>query len=360
MRAKKGYVFMRIGMLALVLVAASAVVLIFANTLNSWVLGGLIGGLAALLISIPISLVIFSSLARRHDERLYAQMVAQEEAAMEGADNYEYAEVYETEAYVMPGEDEEYEEYYDEDAYYEDRYRRYENPRLDRAAEVRRLPAPGQRQEYYAQDYRRTTRDLAQQPLQERTQAVRSQQPRQNNRQTGHQRQARTPQTTRSLRSMQHAAALRAAMREAEQEHVENSGFTVAPRRAPTPRRLPSQEAMQRRPTTSGNLNGDSINAYQHGRGADPRTDAVQTDQLSGYNATMRQNPETGKIMRNPQLGEVYDPSESWADSLNTPIVRRAPYLYEDDALHEHFAQQVEKPIARRASRYLQPLEEEE
>src|SRR5450759_579989 len=70
---------MRVAALALVLIIASAVVLIFANTLNSWVLGGLIGGLAALLISIPISLIIFATLARRQDERLYAQMLLQQE-----------------------------------------------------------------------------------------------------------------------------------------------------------------------------------------------------------------------------------------------------------------------------------------
>src|SRR5579883_2741446 len=52
---------------ALVLIVGAAVVLWYANTLNSWVLGGLIGGLAALLISIPISLTLFSYLSRRHD-----------------------------------------------------------------------------------------------------------------------------------------------------------------------------------------------------------------------------------------------------------------------------------------------------
>src|SRR5690242_168278 len=58
---------------ALVLIAGAAVVLWYANTLNSWVLGGLIGGLAALLLSIPISLMLFSYLSRRHDERLKAE-----------------------------------------------------------------------------------------------------------------------------------------------------------------------------------------------------------------------------------------------------------------------------------------------
>src|SRR5579883_626713 len=53
---------------ALVLIVGAAVVLWYANTLNSWVLGGLIGGLAALLISIPISLTLFSYLSHRHED----------------------------------------------------------------------------------------------------------------------------------------------------------------------------------------------------------------------------------------------------------------------------------------------------
>jgi hypothetical protein len=54
--------------LALVLIAGAAVVLWFGNRLNSWVLGGLIGGLASLLLSIPISLALFAYFTRQHDE----------------------------------------------------------------------------------------------------------------------------------------------------------------------------------------------------------------------------------------------------------------------------------------------------
>ncbi|RAQ95061.1 hypothetical protein [Thermogemmatispora tikiterensis] len=67
---------MRAAAVAFVLVAAAAVVLWFGNTLNSWVLGGLIGGLAALLLSIPISLSLFSFLSRRHDEYFRAELQA--------------------------------------------------------------------------------------------------------------------------------------------------------------------------------------------------------------------------------------------------------------------------------------------
>ena len=54
---------MKAAALAFVLLIGAAIVLAFANTLNSWVLGGLIGGLAALLLSIPISLALFTVMA---------------------------------------------------------------------------------------------------------------------------------------------------------------------------------------------------------------------------------------------------------------------------------------------------------
>jgi hypothetical protein len=52
--------------IALAIIVGSAVVLWFANSLNSLVLGSLIGGLAGLLLSIPISLTMLSYLSRRH------------------------------------------------------------------------------------------------------------------------------------------------------------------------------------------------------------------------------------------------------------------------------------------------------
>src|SRR2546430_17559192 len=80
---------------ALVLIAGAAVVLWYGNTLNSWVVGGLIGGLAALLLSIPISLSLFSFLSRRHDERLRASAPLarrfEAEWAAEEVDEYEYS-----------------------------------------------------------------------------------------------------------------------------------------------------------------------------------------------------------------------------------------------------------------------------
>src|SRR5438094_10630512 len=98
---------MRAAAVALVLIVGAAVVLWYGNTLNSLVLGGLIGGLAALLVSIPISLTLFSYLSRRHDEQLKAE--AQEEMALAQLEAYDYAEpspeVYEAEGYMLSAEE---------------------------------------------------------------------------------------------------------------------------------------------------------------------------------------------------------------------------------------------------------------
>src|SRR5437764_14769995 len=80
---------MRVAPVALVVIVGAAVILWYGNTLNSLVLGGLIGGLAALLLSIPISLMVFSYFSRRHDEQLRAE--AQEEMAL--AQLYDYPQV---------------------------------------------------------------------------------------------------------------------------------------------------------------------------------------------------------------------------------------------------------------------------
>jgi hypothetical protein len=65
---------------ALVLIVGAAVILWYGNTLNSWVVGGLVGGFSALLLSIPISLVLFSYFSHHYrpsqqDEVLDDEMV---------------------------------------------------------------------------------------------------------------------------------------------------------------------------------------------------------------------------------------------------------------------------------------------
>lgn len=372
---------MRVAALALVLIIASAVVLIFANTLNSWVLGGLIGGLAALLISIPISLIMFATLARRQDERLYAQMLLQQEEDLayyqqeydEDDGHYEYDEygrVYEAEAY-LPAEENE-----------------YERARGRRPQEIRSLPAAGQS---YAsssaratakqralsntqnaapmQTSRKPTRELA--PDRERNERSREVATSRQTQQTGHQHTARTPNTTRSLRSQQQAAARRVAQQEAAQVSQGPEQISTGPMRRPaTTRHLPPQSIQLNRSRLQEEIGkkstGDERQSLSDShRGAkrpskadDVRSPETQTDQLRGrssYPTTgpIRLNPETGQITRKPQLDEQYSGGEAITGNLRTPLVRRAPYLYEDDPLREEFSQQIDKPITRRASRYL-------
>src|SRR5579864_8555040 len=96
---------MRTAAVALVLIVGAAVVLWFGNMVNSWVLGGLIGGLAALLLSIPITLTLFSFLSRRHDQRYGTIEPEVEEMTLAQAYGYgdgeeeSYTEVMEADVY---------------------------------------------------------------------------------------------------------------------------------------------------------------------------------------------------------------------------------------------------------------------
>src|SRR5581483_3473051 len=96
---------MRVAAVALVLIVGAAVVLAFANTLNSWVLGGLLGGLAAILISIPISLTLFTLFARRHDARHGTIEPAFEEEPQFADEFYDESVVYEADGYALPLQD---------------------------------------------------------------------------------------------------------------------------------------------------------------------------------------------------------------------------------------------------------------
>jgi len=117
---------MRAAAAAIVFILGAAVILVFANSLNSWVLGGLIGGLAALLISIPISVMLFTILSRRHDLKLQTLHQELSEMGYVDLDENGYEEVYEADAYVLSDE-----EYYNQTV----------NRRM---ADVRALPAAGQ------------------------------------------------------------------------------------------------------------------------------------------------------------------------------------------------------------------------
>jgi hypothetical protein len=56
-----------------------------------------------------------------------------------------------------------------------------------------------------------------------------------------------------------------------------------------------------------------------------------------------------------------HDP-ERLSGNLRNPLVRRAPYLYDDDPLNEEFARQLDndQPITRRSSLYEHYRDDEE
>jgi hypothetical protein len=53
-------------------------------------------------------------------------------------------------------------------------------------------------------------------------------------------------------------------------------------------------------------------------------------------------------------LGQSNRKADAMTGNLTSPMVRRAPYLYEDDPLRQELVQQIdEEPMVRRSSRYL-------
>jgi hypothetical protein len=364
---------MRAAAVAIVFIFGAAVILVFANSLNSWVLGGLIGGLAALLISIPISVMLFTFLSRHHDLKLQAIHQELGEMGYVDLDENGYEELYETDAYVLS--DEEY-------------YNQAENRRM---ADVRALPAAGQSQATAKREFTERT-GRSNQSTKRPSQAL----PQGRGKGTPtRDLSSDSPQSRRSMyevnamRSRFQTAALHAARLEAQQfddvevisTRTQASNKRVPPGRTSQPlagqatrsRQVPSDGSHRTFDPTSGQQNGprrtiSSGELYSANR--PPRTDALHTDDLqadrrrvrSSYPETdsLRMRPQTGQMARNPQSGEPLRNPDMMTGNLKTPLVRRAPYLYEDDPLREELAQQIDgRPIVRRSSRNLQSEDED-
>jgi hypothetical protein len=371
---------MRVAAAAIVVILGAAVILILANSLNSWVLGGLIGGLAALLISIPISVMLFTILSRRHDLKLQALHQELGEMGYVDLDEHGYEEVYETEAYVLSDE-----EYYNQDVH-------------RRMADVRALPAAGQ-------SYASVDRELNERTGRSTQRGRRPSQALPQGRGKGtptreltsdRRHAMRSRHEVNAMRSRFQTAALQAARREAQQlDDVEvistptrtpnknvpqgrtsrplgtQSGSTRQarsgsdlPRQQQTTQEKGSQRTLD---TSSGQQNRarrplSSRELYSTNR--TPQTDSLHMDELQSDTFRMRSaspetedlrvQPQKGQFIRNPQLGQSHRNLEMMTGNLNTPLVRRAPYLYEDDPLRQELAEQIdEEPIMRRSSRHL-------
>ncbi len=352
---------MKVTAVALVLIVGAAVVLWFGNMLNSWVLGGLIGGLAALLLSIPISLTIFSYFSHRHDERLRAE--AQEEIL---AQVYEYEEdlvdEYKNDRYMIEAP-----KAWNEEVSPQRRYsRQLATPNYPP------LPAAGQSHAHQSGNLPVQQRSVDYTPLSRQSPEVRRKEAA--GRRLAANRGVYYPGSpTSSLRSQ----ALHAAQQEAaEQRDGANLPATTS-RRMPAARpaqslpeqptrlsrqvpsrttgRVQSQRAFD---TTSPQTN--TRRSFTSGDTSSLRPREPQTDQLNRRQSTgpVRQT-QTGQIGRNPQLSAEFRNPDSVTGTLKTPLVRRAPYMYEDDPLRQELAQQIDAPLVRRSSRRFENVQQD-
>jgi hypothetical protein len=383
---------MRVAAVALVLIVGAAVVLAFANTLNSWVLGGLLGGLAAILLSIPISLALFTLLARRHDARQRADEESFADEPDFADDMYDESMVYEAEGYALP---------IDEAFSTELRARPLlENRRLPVSGYLR-LPPAEQDLDDYEDDLEPFVRhEPRNYPLQPRTVA----------RSLAQEDESLTPPSstgsrrhpsTRSLAQHQ-SAALRQARQEAQRLSANRPGSGSLSRRdqgrSSARRSQTSRQLRPQTPTSSSRRPNDDYDTRRPGqqparagwREDEDFSEDLSTEQLRartqqyprqrGYPLNSRSSraraidPWTGTLedeeytnwddeQRDGRM-ECYsrrDP-ERTSGTLRNPLVRRAPYLYEDDPMREEFAQQLDpdRPIIRRSSRYLRYEDESE
>ena len=404
---------------ALVLIAGAAVILWYGSTLNnSWVLGGLIGGLAAILLSIPISLTLFSHLSRRHDERMerIERIDEQEEGRMRLAREYEYPAVPARRAYEVEGRGYTIRE--DEDAYDDEEDDEYwHEQEMERQSLSRRVSAP------QSEEQRLRQRQNMPRPMQQtmngaidipaprsqaylpapRPQAQQSSQLQQPQQGTAQRKDTKVLRSTSLHNMSQHRMeAMRRARREAvreAQDSVEDSPTNYSRQERATrfqqrpgnqnqyvqetqrtrssgalrPASHPSRSRRDGGSDTTSKIQKrqsyrSSDEEYEDAtfqapmRQRDPETDYID-NQLSSRITPSRRTPQTEQIIRRARTKDLHldAPSTSEGDDIpiNRPLIRRAPYMYEDDELRQRLAQQIEPPTVRRSSRQEAWQEEE-
>jgi hypothetical protein len=422
---------MRAAAVAFVLVVGAAVVLWFGNTLNSWVLGGLIGGLAALLLSIPISLSLFSFLSRRHDERFRAEMQTQ----ISLGQTYEYPRLpagrYERRRGEQPAllayrsrqddeaiyEQDDYEEEYQEAEEFTepaDLPSSYGERALSRRSaslsHSSRLSSPLSREapaSSASMSLRPRQSPLSPTPAAPRPEEPRKQPPRLT---PAHLRSASLypglPRTQSSLRHSQYLSeALRAARLEAarrQSSQLSEEDIEVSPMLPPPPpgrmaRRSAglhpssSLQARQRPLTPSEELATDGLAIRSRSTAPGEAAASLDEDAPAARRPLRRdlrrseeedlweeppgptsarparQSPGAESLPpRAGSLGQTHTTGEQRrlrglpSGSLKNPLVRRPPYLYEDDPLREELARQLDGPITRRSSLYRRASSAEE
>ena len=372
---------------ALILIIIAAIILWLGNTLNSWVLGGLIGGLTALLISIPLALFLFFYFSRRQDppsryKSFYNDSVSlakhgyyNSSSRKKHYEDYTEEEEYNPQLYksrnraeVLEGE---YEEIYDEDDEYEkyayyDGYDEYRAP----LPPSHQLPAPSST--HVPTRKRVTSSHLPEKAQFEISDTTERRSSTQTN--TGVTKQNLRTRPLRAgypgrqgseVQSRFRSQALRTARLEAAREaEYRDTSFSA-------PHERPGSQPSEVR--TTGNQPASSqINARRPARRVQqspsqsrrpsshrprPRTRSGAFDEEESQGIW----PETDKAeqinMLNQQAQaaeEEFLLNEPATDDLNRPLLRRAPYTYEDDPVRQEFSQQIDAPRVRRSSRYLQ------
>lgn len=322
---------------ALVLIAGAAIILWFGNTLNSWVLGGLIGGLAALLLSIPISLIIFSYLSRRHEEQEYLHGEVYEEDTFFEDEGYmrprlasrQMKRVYEVDSYTLPAPS-----------------AMNEAEVVQRQRSTRQLSAPTSQRLPATRNTRSTS--LQRIPSQEATRTAPSNPP--SDGRTTSMRRPLYPgfpgYEPGSTQSRHRSQALRAARIEAFQQADENEvdmGQWQTPNNRRTLESHPSRSANQKALPAAGESSASTRRTSAQLRRR--RTDFLEQEEkmeTPNERHTRQTRLEGGKPTRELPRSE----------NFNRPLVRRAPYMYEDDPLREELTRQIEQPTKRRSSIY--------
>lgn len=364
---------------AMVLIAAAAVVLWSGATLNSWVLGGLIGGLAALLISVPVSLALFSHLSKRHNS-VFDETASRKKVALSQAGAY-------PEAYFdeMDGDEREVEgslytleqDYASEEDFYtqhpdydDDRspstYRR--TSRRVNNQPVKRLPAPGRRGTSSFQ----TAKKLSEPSTAHGSKSAQ-----------GDRRSSRTTPPGSTL-SQYRSQALRAARQEAVQrrgkrirreEDIEQEDFSVPSRQyleepeqgyPPVPKRasryLSTSPNLQHPQDQGRTTEKDLLMQRQrfHQEAEDIDEDDAEMDlnrhyPRSGYrprNSYPRTEPVERISQRDLRQRENSFNADATTGSVQRSLIRRAPYLYDDDPLRQDLSPYFDHPpVTRRTSR---------
>ncbi len=369
---------------ALVLIAGAAVVLWYGNMLNSWVVGGLVGGLAALLVSIPLSLVLFSYFARHHDEseqhrddafdeelfeddvypQLSARRMRSARNTYEGRGVYQIVEERASQRAATWGPREN-----------------------DRVPSMRQLPAPSSNRSPSVRGYTTSPRLPVAPRSSSQERGLTSHHP--TRQLPEYQALKNSQKAVGTERSQLQAQALRAARLEASKpkqskdQEFESYAYEYKEERRYEDYSTYGSERgsaiyRERQLLEEERLAANEQEAFpQRKRGRAPRRNRriidstlLPEDGYEGYEGYAN-NSASSTYEDDARTPDGHDFATRERDTdrivsapapekVGRSLVRRAPYLYEDDPMREEFAQHVREPITRRSSRYLTPFPDEE